>query len=180
MPRILISCRYGQDISQDSYVKLLAELRMLVSDADLTLLPLALRTIEAIITISPGTVKDIKELILPSLLQLMQSPVLQGAALDSLLSLLAALAKSSPEDYQLLIKGLVDPLLTAEVSGVSAGGVAAVANKFAAATVAQCVAVLAVNTDESKRQETIQGFLGYIQVRQAPNTIMKIGAKNPC
>lgn len=150
-------------------MKLLAELRMLVSDTDLTLLPLALRTIEAIITVSPGTIKDVKELVVPSLLELMQSPVLHGAALDSLLSLFAALAKSSPKDYQILVKGLVDPLLGAQTSGVSAGGVAAVANKSAAATVAQCVAVLAVNTDETRRQGTIQEFFGYIQVSNIDN-----------
>ncbi|KAI8139309.1 armadillo-type protein [Fennellomyces sp. T-0311] len=160
--RILIQ-KFGQHISDESYKKLLNELIPLISDSDLHLLPLALRTIEALIVAKPQAVQSIKEAILPSLFRLIQSPLLQGAALDSLLSLFAALARASPADYQVLVKGLIDPLLNVQTSGVSAGGVAAVANKQAAATVAQCVAVLAVNTDQTNCQETIRGFQGYIE-----------------
>ncbi|KAI9488039.1 armadillo-type protein [Zychaea mexicana] len=160
--RILIQ-KFGQHIPNESCKKLLNELIPLISDADLHLLPLALRTIEALIIAKPESVQGIKEATLPSLFQLIQSPLLQGAALDSLLNLFAALARASPADYQILVKGLIDPLLNVKTSGVSAGGVAAVANKQAAATVAQCVAVLAVNTDEANCQNTIRGFQGYIE-----------------
>ncbi|KAI9276714.1 armadillo-type protein [Phascolomyces articulosus] len=160
--RILIQ-KFGQLIPNESCKKLLAELIPLISDNDLHLLPLALRTIEALIVAKPDSVQNIKEATLPSLFQLIQSPLLQGAALDSLLNLFAALARTSPSDYQILVNGLIEPLLNVKTSGVSAGGVAAVANKQAAATVAQCVAVLAVNTDEANCQNTIRGFQTYIE-----------------
>ncbi|KAI8366037.1 armadillo-type protein [Radiomyces spectabilis] len=155
--------RFGEHIPMQSYDILLQELKPLISDVDLHLLPLALTTIKAVITVQPGTIQQIKASILPSLFQLIQSPLLQGSALESLLSLLASLAKASPNDYDLLIKGLVDPLLNVQTTGVSAGGVAAVANKQAASAVAQCVAVLAVNNSETNRDQTIQHFQSYIE-----------------
>ncbi|KAI7858974.1 armadillo-type protein [Circinella umbellata] len=160
--RVLIQ-KFGQLIPDESCKNLLAELIPLISDNDLHLLPLALRTIEALIVAKPGSVQNIKEAILPSLFQLIQSPLLQGASLESLLNLFAALARASPADYQVLVNGLIEPLLNVETTGVSAGGVAAVANKQAAATVAQCVAVLAVNTEEVNRQNTIEAFQQYIE-----------------
>ncbi|KAG0170737.1 Cullin-associated NEDD8-dissociated protein 1 [Apophysomyces sp. BC1034] len=159
---ILIN-RFGQKISSQSYYNLMNELRPLVSDSDLHLLPLALKTAESIVTVDPSSVEDAKTIILPSLFQLIQSPLLQGTALKTLLSLFEALANASPADYQSLVKGLVDPLLVVQTSGVSAGGVAAVANKQAAATVAQCVAVLAVSTNNTNCQATISTFQAYIE-----------------
>lgn len=140
------------------------ELKALISDADLHLLPLALRTVEAIIVANPVSVKNVKETILDSLFKLIWSPLLQGAALESLLSLFGALARASPSDYQLLVKGLVDPLLEAKATDVSAGSVTAVANKQAASTVAQCVAVLVTNAEAASRDETVRMFQGYIMV----------------
>ncbi|KAF7722886.1 Cullin-associated NEDD8-dissociated protein 1 [Apophysomyces ossiformis] len=160
---IILINRFGRKISDQSYHTLLNELKPLVADSDLHLLPLALKTAECIVTVHPNSVDDVKSALLPSLFQLIQSPLLQGTALTSLLNLFEALAKTSPADYQILVKGLVDPLLAVETSGVSAGGVAAVANKQAAATVAQCVAVLAVNTDQINCQETISTFQKYIE-----------------
>ncbi|KAL0093191.1 TATA binding protein interacting protein [Phycomyces blakesleeanus] len=155
--------RFGQSLSPESCKSLLAELKPLVCDNDLHLLPLALKAIESIITVSASSAENMRVSILPSLLQLIQSPLLQGYALNSLLSLFTALTKACPDEYQNLVKGLVEPLLNVKTSGVSAGGVAAVANKQAAATVAQCVAVLTVNTTLENRQLTIGTFQNYIE-----------------
>ncbi|KAI7863566.1 armadillo-type protein [Spinellus fusiger] len=155
--------RFGQSVSSSSCDTLLVELRPMVSDADLHLLPLTLMTIESIITASPSSGQRMKDSIVPSLFQLIRSPLLQGSALSSLLSLFGALVKVRPEEYYSLVNGLVDPLLNVHTSGVSAGGVAAVANKHAAATVAQCVTALTVNTSDENRQKTIHSFQSYIE-----------------
>ncbi|CAO0798288.1 unnamed protein product [Mucor circinelloides] len=165
--------RFGQHISAKSYSTLLHELKPLISDSDLHLLPLALKTVESILSLSPGSVNEVKSFILPSLFQLMESPLLQGSSLDSLLSMFAAFAKASPADYQALVHGLVDPLLSAKTSGgVSAGGVAAVANKQAASTVAQCVAVLAANASDSNRDSTIREFQNYLTTPNVNDSIL--------
>ncbi|KAG1427949.1 hypothetical protein G6F59_003503 [Rhizopus arrhizus] len=158
---ILIS-RHGDHITNHSLANLLNEVRPLVSDTDLHLLPLALQTVECILVKNPKTIDDIKTSILPTLFCLIQSPLLQGSSLNSLLNLFAALAKASPSDYQFLVRGLVDPLLAAKKSNVSAGSATAVTNKQAASTVAQCVAVLAANTSESNCKETTTQFQSYI------------------
>ncbi|KAI9310911.1 armadillo-type protein [Dichotomocladium elegans] len=168
--RILVQ-RFGQHLSEESYRNLLDEIRPLISDNDLHLLPLALRTVEALIIVRPASVQDTKEAVLPALFNIIQSPLLQGTSLDSLLDLFAAISKASPTDYQMLVKGLVGPLLDVHTSGISAGGVAAVANKQAATTVAQCVAVLAVNTEARNCEDTIRIFNGYIQDSSANDSV---------
>lgn len=142
------------------------EVRPLISDSDLHLLPLALHLVESIIAVHSTSVNDVKSIILPSLFELIQSPLLQGAALQSLLKLFGALGRASPADYETFVKSLVDPLLSAHATGVSAGGVAAVSNKQAASTVAQCVAVLAVNTEKGNRDSTVRIFQDYIKVKK--------------
>lgn len=152
---------------------MLHELKPLISDSDLHLLPLALKTVESILSVSPSSVNEVKSLILPSLFQLMESPLLQGSSLESLLSMFAAFAKVSPADYQASVHGLVDPLLSAKTpGGVSAGGVAAVTNKQAASTVAQCVAVLAANASNSNRDTTIREFQNYFTTPNVNDSIL--------
>ncbi|KAI8644343.1 armadillo-type protein [Parasitella parasitica] len=165
--------RFGKKVSAKSYSTLLHELKPLISDSDLHLLPLALKTTKSILSVSPSSVTEVKSFILPSLLQLMESPLLQGSSLESLLSMFAAFAKVSPADYQTLVHGLVDPLLSAKTSdGVSAGGVAAVANKQAASTVAQCVAVLAANASDSNCDTTIREFQNYLTAPNVNDSIL--------
>lgn len=166
---ILIS--YGQHISTTSFSRLLSELKPLIADTDLHLLPLALKTVQSVLSLSPESIKQVKLHITPSLFHLIQSPLLQGAALDSLLNLFAAFAKVSPSDYHSLVKGLVDPLLDVTTFGVSAGGVAAVANKQAASTVAQSVAVLAANTSKENRDNTVLEFQSYINKPETNDSI---------
>lgn len=156
--------RFGESLCEQSYQSLVNEVVPLLSDDDLHLLPLALRLMETLVIVQPASAKQAKTTLLPTLLGLIQSPLLQGSALDSLLDLFAALGKADPQDYQELVQSLINPMLNAQTSGVSAGGVAAVANKQSAATVAQCVAVLAANVDDANRNETIHMFGNWIEV----------------
>ncbi|KAI8337575.1 armadillo-type protein [Chlamydoabsidia padenii] len=163
--------RFGNKITDDSCRNLFIEVRPLITDSDLHLLPLAFGLVESTIDTRPNSVPDVKTIVLPSLFQLIQSPLLQGAALKSLLKLFGALGRASPADYESFVKNLVDPLLSSHTAGVSAGGVAAVSNKQAASTVAQCVAVLAVNTEKSNCESTVRIFQDYIKDPSLNNSI---------
>ncbi|KAI8375217.1 armadillo-type protein [Blakeslea trispora] len=159
--------QFGRIMSAQQFHTILVELKPLITDHDLHLLPLALKTVEYILKISPSSVEDVKSSIVPQLFKLIESPLLQGSALESLLNMLVAFVQASPGDYSLLVKDLVDPLLHVHTSGVSAGGVAAVANKQAASTVAQSVAVLTAHASPENRDRTIREFKSYLQ---QPNT----------
>ncbi|KAI8979576.1 armadillo-type protein [Mycotypha africana] len=164
--------KFGDDIPANSISALLTELKPLVSDADLHLFPLTMKAVESILTTVPTSVSEVNKSIVPHIIQLIGSPLLQGAALDSLLHMLASLAKANPTDYHDLVKALVDPLLTFKAaSGISAGGVAAVSNKQASSTVAQCVAVLAAITNNDNCMHTVKEFKSYLQSPTANDSV---------
>jgi len=155
--------RFGQSFSSESVHNILSELKPLISDADLHLLPLALSNAVAILETNPQSVESIKIEVLPVVFQLVQSPLIQGSALAGLLKLFAAIGKASPSDYGSLIQHLINPVLTVNMQGVAAGGVAAVSNKHASSTISQCVAVLATNADEQNREKTINEFENFVK-----------------
>ncbi|KAH8556542.1 armadillo-type protein [Umbelopsis sp. PMI_123] len=155
--------RFGQSLSHQTVQTILAELKPLITDADLHLLPLALSNAVVILETNPQSVESIKSEILPAVFQLVQSPLIQGSALTSLLKLFAAIGKASPSDYDSLIQRLINPVLTVNMQGVAAGGVAAVSNKHASSTISQCVAVLATSTDEQSREKTINEFENFVK-----------------
>jgi hypothetical protein len=164
-PTILIfGFRFGQSFSSESVHNIMSELKPLISDADLHLLPLALSNAVAILETNPQSVESIKVEVLPVVFQLVQSPLIQGSALAGLLKLFAAIGKASPSDYGSLIQHLINPVLTVNMQGVAAGGVAAVSNKHASSTISQCVAVLATNADEQNREKTINEFENFVKV----------------
>lgn len=156
--------RFGQSLSQQSVQNILSELKPLISDADLHLLPLALSNAVVILETNPQSVESIKTEVLPVVFQLVQSPLIQGSALAGLLKLFAAVGKASPSDYGTLIQHLINPVLTVNMQGVAAGGVAAVSNKHASSTISQCVAVLATNADDANREKTINEFENFVKV----------------
>lgn len=136
----------------------------MITDADLHLLPLALSNVVVILETNPESVDSIKSEILPVVFQLVQSPLIQGSALAGLLKLFAAVGKASPGDYSNLIQQLINPVLTVNMQGVAAGGVAAVSNKHASSTISQCVAMLATTADAQNRETTINEFENFVKV----------------
>ncbi|CAO3683491.1 unnamed protein product [Umbelopsis vinacea] len=163
--------RFGQSLSQQSVQNILSELKPLISDADLHLLPLALSNAVVILETNPQSVESIKTEVLPVVFQLVQSPLIQGSALAGLLKLFAAVGKASPSDYGILIQHLINPVLTVNMQGVAAGGVAAVSNKHASSTISQCVAVLATNADDANREKTINEFENFVKDPSANDSV---------
>ncbi|KAG5459633.1 MAG: cullin-associated NEDD8-dissociated protein 1-like protein [Olpidium bornovanus] len=136
--------RYGRSIKPAQYSALITELQPLVSESDLHLLPLALDSIVAMIEANPNVLADVHSRILPSVFQLVQSPLIQGSALGSLLKLFTVMVRANEADFVKLRDELIQPV-------VSDGDKdQLVVSKQAYAAVAQCVAVLCINSPANR------------------------------
>ncbi|KAL1924349.1 uncharacterized protein VTP21DRAFT_7384 [Calcarisporiella thermophila] len=144
--------RYGRHLRTESYTRLLVELLPLISDADLHLLPMSLATTVSILHANSSSIEEVRKDIVPAVLRLVQSPLVQGAALDSVLTLFATLVRINGSDFRLLFDGLVKPLYTE-----GNGKALLVLSKQAYATIAQCVAALCLNS-EANCGPTVERF----------------------
>ncbi|CAG8442544.1 4300_t:CDS:10 [Funneliformis mosseae] len=129
--------RYGNFLGPASYSRVLEELTPHISDQDLHLLPLALNTVVSVLRTNPQSLGAVYKDILPSIFQLVQSTLVQGAALDSLLVLFETLIATNEADFNKLLNGLIQPALVAEPGQLTL-------SKQAYSTIAQCIAVLCV------------------------------------
>ncbi|CAI2168263.1 13239_t:CDS:10 [Funneliformis geosporum] len=129
--------RYGNFLGPESYSRVLEELTPHISDQDLHLLPLALNTVVSVLRTNPQSLGAVYKDILPSIFQLVQSTLVQGAALDSLLVLFETLITTNEADFNKLLNGLIQPALVAEQGQLTL-------SKQAYSTIAQCIAVLCV------------------------------------
>ncbi|OZJ05135.1 hypothetical protein BZG36_01399 [Bifiguratus adelaidae] len=156
--------KFGKSLSMGQNSQLLKELRPLVTDNDLHLLPLTLRVIVSMLHGNPSSADLIKTEIMPSVLVLVRSPLIQGAALDALLSLFQAFVRSSPADFHGLLAGLLQP--TEQPSfAVNQGGHQF--NRQSASTIAQCVATLCLNS-QNEAGSTINGLADKLKDQNAP------------
>lgn len=86
------------------------ELTPHISDQDLHLLPLALNTVVSVLRTNPASLDPVNNDILPSIFQLVQSTLVQGAALDSLLVLFRTLIETDDDHFNKLLDGLLSPV----------------------------------------------------------------------
>ncbi|KAF8982329.1 Cullin-associated NEDD8-dissociated protein 1 [Entomortierella lignicola] len=148
--------RFGKVLPVQSYDELLNELKPLITDEDLHLLPLGLTSVVSILHANPSSINVVKQEILPSVLRLVRSPLIQGQSLDSLLALFAALVRTNDKEFSALISGLVEPVTVSVPEGQLA------LPKQAFSTIAQCIAVLCLNSDKNL-DVTVAEFLRKIE-----------------
>ncbi|CAJ0873643.1 14261_t:CDS:10 [Entrophospora sp. SA101] len=151
-------------IRSDSYTRVLEELTPLISDQDLHLLPLALNTVVSVMRSSPSSLDTIYKDILPSVFRLVQSTLVQGAALDSLLIFFETLIATNQADFSRLFNGLMQPAITEESGQL-------ILSKQAYSTIAQCMAVLCVNTPKNYCSTTVDDFINKISNPQTSDSI---------
>ncbi|KAG0233459.1 Cullin-associated NEDD8-dissociated protein 1 [Actinomortierella wolfii] len=144
--------RFGKNLDAKTYHDLLLELKPLISDEDLHLLPLGLSSVVAILHANPSSIATVKEHILPSVFKLVQSPLIQGPALDGLMNLFAALVRTNAKEFGALISALVEPAAGPSVDGQLK------LSKQAFSTIAQCIATLCINSD-ANANATVNEFL---------------------
>lgn len=153
---LLILLRFGKVLPASTYDELLNELKPLISEEDLHLLPLGLTSVVSILHANPASVTVVKQEILPSVLLLVKSPLIQGQALDSLLALFAALVRTNDKEFQNLVSGLLEPANAPTRDGQLA------LSKQAFSTIAQCIAVLCLNSDRNANA-TVSEFVQKIE-----------------
>ncbi|CAG8545270.1 6413_t:CDS:10, partial [Paraglomus occultum] len=159
--------RYGADMDRKVYDFLLKELTPHISDQDLHLLPLALNTIVAILNADPSTAREVNQYCLPSIFQLVQSTLVQGAALHSLLKLFATLIKTDEEQFDVLLFKLRQPVETLLPNELAL-------SKQAYSTIAQCITVLCVKSSPDRADATVSDFIGKIQETPEPITYLSL------
>lgn len=126
---------------------ILKESSPLVSEQDLHLAHLSLLLSSSIVHVSSSSAENVAKLVLPNVHTLLQSSLLQGVALQSLLRLFKELvtSKSKKVTYDSLLSGLTG-IVTPDLSRQSFS------------SIAQCIAVLVANSEASSK-DTIQKFV---------------------
>lgn len=143
--------KYGSNkAAKDLFPATLAEVAPLISDADLHLSHLALQLCVSILKVNPESAPTIVEKILPQTQQLLRSSLLQGLALESLLTLYAELVTSNAKQASF------DTLLESLISIVSKKGEALSKQSFS--SIAQTIASITASAPADKRSATVERF----------------------
>lgn len=133
------------------FALVLAEAAPLISDADLHLTHLSLRLTIAVLAVSPAATHTVADHVMPRVLVIAASSLLQGRALDSLLELLREfVALDAPR------LGF-DELYTQIQSRA-----AEVGQRQGVANVAHCLATLCVRTTPERRQQAVQNLVQHL------------------
>ncbi|CAG8621887.1 9155_t:CDS:2, partial [Scutellospora calospora] len=142
--------RYGKYLTSKSYSRVLVELTPHISDQDLHLLPLALNTVVSVLRTNPASLDPVNNDILPSVFQLVQSTLVQGAALDSLLVLFHTLIETDEDHFNKLLNGLLSPIQNQnqDLNQLTL-------SKQAYSTIAQCIATICVASNKYRNQTVI-------------------------
>lgn len=145
---------YGADIKSQQYEAVLNESVNLISDVDLHLTHLALRLLETVISVDKDSINVVQAKLYPHILALVQSPVLQGLALESLLALYSALVAADHKKFG--FQELLDSLLGLSLK-------ASQTTKQSQANIAKCIAALCVNATADQRKATVERFIADVR-----------------
>lgn len=157
---------YHTSCSPQLLAKVLQELPALLSEADLHIAQLSLKLLTSIAKLLPSALSNIQANILPEVLTLVKSPLLQGAALKSMLELFQALVLANLPGlrYPDLLALLVNPVNAQGTVGHT-GLPVVVLHKQAYHSLAKCVAALTVQFPD-EALNVAQQFLQDIQNRR--------------
>lgn len=158
---------YGNHFETSSYFEVLKELPALVNENDLHVSQLTLNLVTCIAQSCPGTLEKIETTILPRCMTLVKSPLLQGAALQSLLDLLHSLVatQSSSISYTALINMLMQPCISDDSRDISISS-----NKQAFVSTSKCLAALTV-TRKHEIHNMVTQFIHDLQEPQKSDRI---------
>jgi cullin-associated NEDD8-dissociated protein 1 len=138
------------------YSMVISELSDLVVDSDLHISHLSLRAAISALKVCPACSKSVKDDILPNVLTLSSSPLLQDLALDSLLGLLEQVVVSNAVEFPELLamlRGRLD-----QASG----------NKHAIYNLAQAIAVVTATTTTENLQKVMTETLATLEGSPTP------------
>ncbi|KAF9357019.1 Cullin-associated NEDD8-dissociated protein 1, partial [Mortierella sp. NVP85] len=156
--------RFGKVLPVQTYDELLNELKPLISDEDLHLLPLGLTSVVVIWHANPSSINVVKQEISPSVFKLVRSPLIQGQILDSLLALFAILVRTNDKEFSALVSALVEPATAPTPEGQFA------LSKQAFSTIALCIAVLRIDSDKNMKM-TVSEFVRKIEDTRSTDSL---------
>ncbi|XP_013401957.1 LOW QUALITY PROTEIN: cullin-associated NEDD8-dissociated protein 1-like [Lingula anatina] len=136
---------YGNALTTAMIADIMKELPPLINEADLHISQLTLSLLTSVSHIHKGSMADIQSGILPQILVLVRSPLLQGVALNSLLEFFQALVNCglAGMGFRQLLQMLTAPVYHPSSATQPANSTLAV-HKQAFHSIAQCVAVLTI------------------------------------
>lgn len=154
----IIVKNYGKEKAvQAHYPAVLNEVTPLISDVDLHIAHLSLILVTAILKASPESISVVREGIYNRSLELVQSTLLQGLALQSILALFSEIVAIG--DKKLSSDAMLESFLGLTKKQLP---------KQCYSSIAQSVAAVTVATDAAKREATVQRFIKDVQKSDEP------------
>eukprot|EP01100_Stratorugosa_tubuloviscum_P012112 TRINITY_DN55_c0_g3_i1.p1 TRINITY_DN55_c0_g3~~TRINITY_DN55_c0_g3_i1.p1 ORF type:complete len:1261 (-),score=620.89 TRINITY_DN55_c0_g3_i1:148-3930(-) len=157
----------------------LTQLAPLINDSDLFLTHLALLLTISILTVKPNYALEIKEKLFTSVTTLLESSLLQGLALESLIELFIVLVKIDAQGFgfnillnaiQLPINKLLStPTTPSSSSSSNSNNQQQQSNQLSRQSfisLAQCIAAITLNSQSNNRDSTINNFINNLKSNQ--------------
>jgi len=131
---------------------IISEVCQLINEADLQLTHLSFNFIQQLLKANPKAAASVKDLFFPPTLVLLKSSLLQGVALESLLSLFGTVVQLNEAGmkFEELLKLLID----------TANQIKQPVTRQSYISISQCIAVITVQTTEAQRNSTVQTLIG--------------------
>ena len=147
---------YSSSLHADMLDKVTDELPILISESDLHIAQLTLTLLTTIAKLHPASLANISDNILPHVLLLVRSSLLQGTALNSMLEFFQALVQAGIPDlgYRELLEMVIAP--------IPQGGL----HKQAYHSLAKCAAALTI-TCRQEAQSVVEQFIKDVQNPQS-------------
>jgi len=140
---------YGSEAAvAGQFSAVITQLAPLITDSDLHGSHLALNLIVDIVRVHKESAAIVKEKVFPKVIELIESSLLQGLALDSLLVLLSELVKQNAKDFgfDFFSESLIN--LTKKKL-----------HKQCTASISQCIAAICVNANSKQLDATVSRFI---------------------
>merc|ERR1712106_283964 len=149
---------YSTSLALDTLSPVLAELPPLVSETDLHIAQLTLNLLTSISVSHRQAIPTIQKTVLPEVLKLAESPLLQGAALTAMLDFFKSVVSAG-------VPGLAHSDLLALLVNPVLGGKGGTIHKQGRANIAKCVASL-VSHSEREAVGVVKQFMGNLTSNQ--------------
>lgn len=163
---------YVENLNQEMINTVLTELPPLISETDLHISQLTMNLLTSISKVQKQPLMNIADTILPEILTLVHSPLLQGAALNAMLEFFQSLVISPLPglSYRDLLRRLTAPVCTVNGTQQGQGAAPHVIHKQAYHSIAKCVAAITI-VCPNEALTVIQMFLLELETKRNVDSV---------
>jgi len=156
---------YGSSMSDSMLNDILRELPALISESDLHVSQLSLSLLTSVCQVSPSSMTKVHDAIIPQIMMLLRSPLLQGAALNSMMEFFQALvATQTPSlGFRELLQMITEPIYQARSSSLAV-------HKQAFQSMAKCIAALTISCKQ-EGSNTVNQFINDIKHSKSSDSV---------